>query len=213
MTARLAIREGSGIGVARRLLLMLVVLMLAACVSPPVRRAADPALLQAQAAREAVLAARPDWSLSGRIAISDGKDGGSGRIDWKQHGTDFDIRLSAPVTRQSWRLVREGASVRLEGLEGGTIEGADAQALLYQALGWLVPVDALAAWARGARQNSDSAQLQFGADGLPALLSEDDWAVEYRAWDAGADPPRPKKVFASQGDSRVRLSVDSWDAQ
>lgn len=213
MTARLAMREGSGIGVARRLLLMLIVLMLAACVPPPVRRAADPALLQAQAAREAVLAARPDWSLSGRIAISDGKDGGSGRIDWKQHGSDFDIRLSAPVTRQSWRLVREGASVRLEGLEGGTLEGTDAQALLYQALGWLVPVDALAAWARGARQNSDSAQLQFGADGLPALLSEDAWSVEYRAWDAGADPPRPKKVFASQGDSRVRLSVDSWDAQ
>ena len=213
MTARLAMREGSGIGVARRLLLMMIVLMLAACVPPPVRRAADPALLQAQAAREAALAARPDWSLSGRIAISDGKDGGSGRIDWKQHGSDFDIRLSAPVTRQSWRLVREGTSVRLEGLEGGTLEGTDAQALLYQALGWLVPVDALAAWARGARQNSDSAQLQFGADGLPALLSEDDWSVEYRVWDAGADPPRPKKVFASQGDSRVRLSVDSWDAQ
>ena len=198
---------------AGRFLLMMIVLTLAACVPPPVRRASDPALLQAQAVREAALAARPDWSLSGRIAISDGKDGGSGRIDWKQHGTDFDIRLSAPVTRQSWRLVREGASVRLEGLEGGTLEGTDAQALLYRALGWLVPVDALAAWARGARQNSDSAQLQFGADGLPALLSEDDWSVEYRAWDAGADPPRPKKVFASQGDSRVRLSVDSWDAQ
>ncbi len=196
----------------RRFLLLLSILTLAACVPPPVRRASDPALLQAQAMREATLAARPDWALSGRIAISDGKDGGSGRIDWKQHGSDFDIRLSAPVTRQSWRLVREGANVRLEGLEGGTIQGTDAEALLYQALGWLVPVDALAAWARGARA-STGAQLQFGADGLPALLSEDDWSVEYRAWDAGSDPPRPKKVFASQGDAKVRLSVDNWDAQ
>jgi len=198
---------------ASRGLLLLLILSLAACVSPPVRRAPDAALLQAQARREAVLAAHPDWALSGHIAISDGKDGGSGRIDWKQHGTDFDIRLSAPVTRQSWRLVREGDRVRLEGLEGGTREGTDAQALLYQALGWLVPVDALSAWARGARASSNAAQLQFGADGLPSLLTEDDWSVDYRAWDTAGNPPRPKKVFASQGDAKVRLSVDSWDAQ
>ena len=196
-----------------RLLLLLVVLVLASCVSPPVRRASDAALLQVQAEREAALAAHPDWSLSGRIAISDGKDGGSGHIDWKQHGSDFDIRLSAPVTRQSWRLVREGANVRLEGLEGGTIEGNDAEALLYQALGWLVPVDALAARTRGARADAGAAKLQFGADGLPSLLSEDDWSVDYRAWDAQSDPPRPKKVFASQGDARVRLSVDSWNVR
>lgn len=195
---------------ARRILLLLLILALAACVSPPVRRAPDAALLQAQAERETALAAHPDWSLSGRIAISDGKDGGSGRIDWKQHGVDFDIRLSAPVTRQSWRLVREGDRVRLEGLEGGTLEGTDAEALLYQALGWRVPVDALSAWARGARASSD-AQLEFGVDGLPSLLTEDDWSVEYRSWDAAGNPPRPKKVFAAQGDSKVRLSVDHWD--
>ena len=196
----------------RRLLLSSLVLVVAACVPPPVRRPADAALMQAQIVRETALMARSDWSLSGRIAISDGKDGGSGRIDWKQHGADFDIRLSAPVTRQSWRLVREGGQVRLEGLEGGTLEGTDAEALLYQALGWLVPVDALAAWARGARASSD-AQLEFGADGLPSLLTEDGWSVEYRAWDAGGDPPRPKKVFAVQGDSKVRLLVDHWDDQ
>jgi outer membrane lipoprotein LolB len=193
----------------RRIVLLLLILMVASCVPPPVRRAPDAALLQAQAARETALATRPDWSLSGHIAISDGKDGGSGRIDWKQHGSDFDIHLSAPVTRQSWRLVREGGRVRLEGLEGGTLEGTDAEALLYQALGWLVPVDALAAWARGARASSD-AQLEFGADGLPSLLTEDSWSVEYRAWEAGGNPPRPKKVFATQGESKVRLSVDRW---
>jgi len=188
------------------------VALLAACAPQPVRRAPDPALLQAQADREAALAAKPDWSLSGRIAISRGRDGGSGRIDWIQHGHDFDIRLSAPVTRQSWRMVRESGHVRLEGLEGGTREGDDAQALLSQTLGWLVPVDALAAWARGARA-TPGARIAFGEDNLPALLTEQDWSVEYRAWDAAPAPPMPKKVFATQGDAKVRLSIDRWDTK
>ena len=192
-------------------ILLMLALTLAACAPVPVRRGADAALLQAQAAREALLAATPDWSLTGRIAVSDGHDGGSGRIEWSQHGSDFDIRLSAPVTRQSWRLVRNGSQVRLEGLDGGTREGEDAQALLQQAVGWVVPVDALAAWARGAR-SGPAATLEFGADGLPALLGEQGWAVEYRSWTPGTTPALPKKVFASQGASHVRLQVDRWNA-
>ena len=192
--------------------IFLLIVLLAACAQQPVRRAPDADLLKAQADREAALATHPDWSLSGRIAISDGKDGGSGRIDWSQHGADFDIRLSAPVTRQSWRMVRENGHVRLEGLEGGTREGDDAQQMLYQTLGWVVPIDALAAWARGARAGTD-AHLQLAADGMPSLLTENGWSVEYRAWDAGGATPLPTKVFASQGDDHVRLSVDNWDTK
>lgn len=191
--------------------LFLFFLLLAACAPVPVRRAPDAALLAAQAQREAALAAQPNWSLSGRIAISDGKDGGSGRIDWRQHGSDFDIRLSAPVTRQSWRMVRADGRVRLEGLEGGTREGDDAQALLQQALGWVVPVDALAAWVRGMRADADDTQLQFGADGAPARLVERGWTVDYPAWDASGTIALPKKVFANDGSDRVRLVVDHWN--
>lgn len=193
------------------LIIAAAIAALSGCVQQPVRRPPDQALLVAQAAREHALAASPDWSLSGRIAISKGRDGGSGRIEWAEHGSDFDIRLSAPITRQSWRMVRANGHVTLEGLDGGTREGSDPQDLLYQALGWVIPVDALASWARGSRANVDDS-LEFGSDGLPSALTEGDWSVEYRAWDTASDPPRPKKIFATQGDAKVRLSIDSWDA-
>ncbi|MBB5016574.1 lipoprotein insertase outer membrane protein LolB [Rehaibacterium terrae] len=183
---------------------------LVACAPTPARRAPDAALLAAQAAREATLAGMPAWALTGRIAVSDGRDGGSGRIDWFQDGDDFDIRLSAPVSRQSWRLLRRGGVVRLEGLDGGPREGDDPQRLLWEATGWLIPVEALAAWVRGARAPG-AAALEFGPEGLPALLLQHDWRVEYRLWDAAAAPPRPLRVFASRGDARVRLTVDRWD--
>ena len=146
-----------------------VLALLAGCVRAPIRQDANAVLLQAQAERERVLAAQLQWSLVGRLAVSDGRDGGSGRIEWTQDGDDFEIRLSAPVSRQSWRLSRQHGLVTLEGVEGGPIVGADPQRLLWEATGWLVPVDALAAWVRGARAG-DAAGACAAMGGVPLIL-------------------------------------------
>lgn len=164
--------------------------------------------LDAQAGRESLLASQPEWSLSGRVALSQGKDGGSGRIDWRQRGDDFDIRLSAPITGQSWRVTGSVGKARLEGLPGGVREGVDAEQLLREATGWRIPVDAMARWVRGARAPGE-AVLDFDAQLRPATLQQQGWVVEYRDWDASA-PPRPTRVFARQGEASVRLVVDRW---
>lgn len=182
---------------------------LAACAPVPVRQSEDAVLLAAQAAREARLAESPRWSLSGRLSVSANGEGGNGRLDWSQQGEDFEIRLAAPVTGKSWRLRQQAGVATLEGLDGGTRTAPDAEALLFEATGWRLPVQALAAWARGARA-SGPATLEFGPTGLPALISQQGWQVEYREWD-GAEPARPRRVFARQGEqASVRLVVESW---
>jgi outer membrane lipoprotein LolB len=166
-------------------------------------------LLAAQSAREADLAAEADWRMAGRLAVSARGEGGSGRIEWRQRGDDFDIRLSAPVTGKSWTLVSQGGQVVLDGLEGGPRHGDDAEALLQEATGWRIPVSALAAWARGGRATGP-AQVEFGPDGLPAVIGQRGWVVEYREW-GGGEPPRPRRVFARlDAETSVRLVVESW---
>lgn len=193
----------------RWLLPVLLLAVVAGCVRAPVRTAADAPLLAAQAAREAALADDPDWSFVGRLAVDAKGDGGSGRIEWHQRGEDYTIRLSAPVTRRSWTLVRTGQDVVLSGLEGGERRGADAEAMLEEATGWRIPLRALAAWARGGRAPGP-AHIEFGQAGLPALIGQHGWQVDYREWD-DAQPPRPRRVFASQGeDASVRLVVEAW---
>lgn len=186
----------------------LLVMLATACTTTAPRQGSDAALLAAQSAREAALADAADWTMAGRLSVSADGEGGNGRIEWRQRGDDFEISLSAPVTRKSWRLLRRDGQATLEGLEGGTRAGTDAEALLLEATGWRIPLDALGAWARGARAGGP-ATVEFTPAGLPALIVQQGWQVEYREWD-DADPARPRRVFARQGGATVRLVVEAW---
>ncbi len=198
-------------------------LVLAACAGRPVREAppvAASAAMATQQAREAALQADADWALAGRVALANGDRGGSGRLDWRQAGERYTVSLSAPITRQSWRLRAGPEGATLEGMEGGTRQGPDAAALLLRSTGWEIPLQALPAWLRGARAPGlGPATLAFGADGRLARMEQGGWTITYSNWglsgatpaQAGAGIALPHRLEAVRGEARVRLVVDTWD--
>ena len=204
-------------------------LVLAACVGRPVRQAppvAPGTALATQEAREAALRADADWSLAGRVALANGRRGGSGRLEWRQAGDHYSVSLSAPITRQSWRLGTGPEGATLEGLEGGPRHGPDPAALLLQSTGWQIPLEALPAWLRGVRAAGlGPATLAFGEDGRLATMEQGGWTITYADWRlpglpagttaTGEDPgvALPHRLEAVRGEARVRLVVDAWDPQ
>lgn len=189
---------------------------------------------QQQAAREARLQRRTDWSLTGRIAVSTGQNGGSGRIEWSQAGPGYRVALSAPVTRQSWQLSVDARSgqARLEGLDGGPRTGTDAGLLLREATGWDIPVIALSDWVRGLRAPGlGAAAIEFDAALRPARIAQAGWDITYTwpnaahagaagakgtgaggsASGAAAEPALPVRIEARRADARVRLVIDQWN--
>ncbi|MEO6927019.1 MAG: lipoprotein insertase outer membrane protein LolB [Rhodanobacter sp.] len=192
-----------------RCMAVLLPMLLAACV-PAVRMQGDAGLLSAQRAREQALAGADHWALQGRLGVSDGHDGGSGSFSWTQDGNHFDFVLRAPITGKSFRLSGGPDGALLEGLDGGPLQGHDAEALMRKALGWEVPLRELRAWVLGLRAAGGPAELSFGANRLPSLLKQDGWSVEYRGWDDSRHPPLPTKVYAAKPPYKVRLSIESW---
>jgi outer membrane lipoprotein LolB len=185
--------------------------------APPSSTAIAPAAAErTQDARRQWLATHRDWRVSGRVAISRGGKGGSGRLDWAQAGDAFTVSLSAPITKQSWRLTGDlaGGDARIEGLDGGPREGADAQTMLREATGWDVPVKELASWMTGiAAPGAAVDEQRYGDDGLLAHLRQAGWAIDYARWTPpqGERPALPARIEAVRDDAKVRLIVDAWD--
>lgn len=196
-----------------RLLVLFAPVLLVACATRPPPPVAGPwpeaVLWATQSAREAALAEQPDWRLRGRAAFANGREGASVQIDWRQRGEAFEILLMAPVTGRSLRLEGRPGWARLEGLDDGPREAADAEALLREATGWSLPVAQFPAWVRGLRGPGPVEALSFDGEGRPRAWRQAGWQLEYRDWWPG-DPPLPRRVFAQQGELSVRVVVASW---
>lgn len=199
-------------------------MLLAGCSSlPAVAPDALPAA-SSPAARAATLGlaqgdcSAPHWGMAGRVALSNGRDGGSGRITWSQGGGALHLEMSAPLTRQSWRLDVDAEGAVLRGISPDAQRGDDAARLLRDATGWDVPVQAMGCWLRAVEADParfGPAQIERGVDGLPKHLAQAGWSVDYAGWtpDPASGLPMPVRVTASRDANRVRLLVDRWSAE
>lgn len=199
----------------------MLILALAGCaattvVRPPAPALAGDALDARLRERDAWIVRTEVWGFAGKAGISRAGKGGSGRIEWDQRaGGTYEVALSAPITRQSWRLSGDLASGagRIDGLPGGVREGADAEALLETTTGWRVPLRLLGAWVRGAvAAGVPAPAIDYDAAGRPQRFEQAGWTVRYLEWRPGpaGAPDLPVRIDAESGDARVRLVIEDW---
>ncbi|HWT17005.1 MAG TPA: lipoprotein insertase outer membrane protein LolB [Patescibacteria group bacterium] len=165
-------------------------------------------VLAACAGRRGEIAAVDDaghWRLEGRLAVSDGRDSGTGAVTWEQDGAYFMIGLRAPVTGQSWRLSGDDRLCTLEGLKSYPLTADSPEALLERELGWHLPVAPLRDWLQGRPMHADTPATR-NADGRISGFSEAGWTISYRDFRDG----RPTRITARKPPYQVRLAIKSW---
>lgn len=190
--------------------LLLGAALLAACSPVPRRAAEDPEAARAYAERASRLASVDRWEIDGRLAITDGHDGGSGSLTWIRNGESTVMRFRGAFGRGSWELRADPEEARLVLADGDTHTAAELAELVRTQVGWRVPVEALAWWVRGLAAGSDVTARQLDEAGRLTRLEQSGWIVEFGGYRDDHPAGLPGRVVARRDEYAVKLAIRDW---
>ncbi len=150
------------------------------------------------------------YEFNGKMSFSDGNDGGSGTIQWRNNQGLISARLKGPLGSKSWTIseLEHGAElVRNE----GTLYAESAKELISNELGWEVPWERLKSWIFGQAFNKAASQISWEEGGY--TLVENGWYIKYsrvKAYPNDSSSKLPHKMIARKGNYSIKLSLKSW---
>jgi len=169
------------------------------------------AAVTAYQARLQELESLVQWTLNGRLAISDGKDGGSGSLIWQNDGDRTRISFHGAMGKGAWQLQADSTGARIELANGEIHEAPTVTALVVQELGWKVPIDALSWWVKGLADPAKWESRELDEQGRLVKLSQFGWEVEFGNYDEVSGSMLPSKLTARRGKYLVKMVVRTWE--
>lgn len=162
-------------------------------------------------ARQSRLAGLTTWEMNGRIALRIENEGWHANLRWQQNGETFLISIYDLLGRTVARLSGTPGKATLRTQSGEIFQAADAERVMFEQMGWSLPVRGMSHWVLGLpAPGAETRSLDINAQGKLAHLSQSGWDIQYTqyvAFEAGAMPAR---VRLAHEPVRIKLVIDEW---
>ena len=73
-----------------------------------------------------------------------------------------------------------------------------------------MPVEGLRFWLLGVPQPGMPGDTEFGLNGLPTVLRQSGWVIEFREYDDALGGAMPRRIVATSGDTRLTVLIRRW---
>jgi len=150
--------------------------------------------------------ASKNWSLTGKFALSNGKENGSGKITYSVNNQNIHAKFKAPLGQGSWEIKQDKDKAELLSNRHNPVYGNNAQLLISQELGWDFPWDSLPFWLRGYETNGKTTTHIKEID----EIHDNGWTISYSKWVQTSDGLLPRKIKASKHPYTVKLFIYKW---
>ena len=193
------------------MLMWLLVVLLSACSTVPKARVTDPGGELLYGVKHDQLSAVSSWSMTGRLAVSNERDGGSGHFNWKNDAGGSRMDFHGALGRGAWRLVADASGAELELADGSVKRATDIDLLIRDQVGWKIPADNLSWWVRGMVAPGAFTERVIDENGNMGNLLQDGWAIEYGSYKDFEGISLPVKMTARQAEWKVKLVIKKWN--
>ena len=166
------------------------------------------------------------WQLSGSFSYVDPNESGAGRIQWSFQGDLLDnLRLNDAIDRERVRLIGPIGTGSLELLTADNraslisgnqqSNGVDAESLLFNIVGWRLPVSEMRFWLFGMPSPNVSGRFWLNEQGQLQTLQQSEWEVQFDRFeiDPVLQQALPKKITAIHrgNQAKVKLAIKRFE--
>ncbi|GGD63583.1 hypothetical protein GCM10011357_18600 [Lacimicrobium alkaliphilum] len=149
-----------------------------------------------------------EWQIRGKLAFRSEKDKFSANLNWRQQNKNFHLNLSTFLGTNILLLEKQQGKVELH-YDDNLYHHINATELLYELLGWSIPVESISRWVKG--QASHEANAEFSDNGLISKLqTADGWVVSYSDYRLTEAVLLPHQINFQAGPNTIRIRVDAW---
>lgn len=147
------------------------------------------------------------WLLSGKILITDGRDGGSGALTWSESNGLVHAKFKAPLGQGAWELDEQQGFLKND--KGQSWTGDDMAVLLEQQLGWEIPWLALKQSIKGHHMGKQLVKTSEGS----YTFEYEGWLIEWKKIKPVIGAVLPHKIYIKKAPYAIKISVKKWQRQ
>lgn len=185
----------------------LLALTLAACSSAP--RIDAPVNAQWEQRRQ-ILAGISDWAFIGSLNVRDASDAHSSRIRWQQHDKEYQINLWGTFNVGATQIDGRPGEVKIVQQGEEPVYTESPEELLYQELGYELPVTELNYWIKGIPAPGPSSDLQFGETSQLRAFQQVGWQISYLGYTNFGPETLPTRIRIEKAPLRLDLTRLRW---
>jgi len=192
---------------------ILAAITLAACSSTP--RIDAPVNAEWEQRRQ-VLEQISHWEFIGSLNVRDANDAHSSRIRWQQHNEIYQINLWGTFNVGATQIDGRPGEVQIAQQGEDPVFTESPEALLYQELGYELPVTELNYWIKGIPAPGPSSELEFGENTQLRAFRQVGWQVNFMAYTNFGTETLPTRIRIEKAPLRLDLTRLRWtlpDAQ
>ena len=196
-----------------RVMLLVSLLILSGCASVPGRPPMGAPDENAWQLRRVQLEKLADWELQGRVGIINGKDGGSGSMDWKQCGDFLAFSFRGPFGAGALQVQGDANALWVRSSRGDDFITTDPEQDFSQRLRVPLPVLSMRYWMLGLPDPNASFTKTVDAQGHLVTLTQRGWHVDYQDYATFDHYDLPTRLSIERGSVQIKVAVNEWRLQ
>ncbi len=150
------------------------------------------------------------WDINGKIGIITQDSSNSASLKWRQEDLAYQIDIHGPLGQGGASIQGTPGNVTVNISGEGVFEGPSPEYILYQQLGWDIPISDIYWWIRGLPAPDKEFLHRLENNRLKAL-QQNGWDIQYLRYN-NLEPALPRKLKLTRNGLKITLIVHNWIA-